>query len=410
MKKIKSLIILTALIFAAKSNAGSFSGPFTIVDQPFYINYCQNEIFVEPQGMLSGAMVQFNLTEETLTNVLYIPLNQTIETLLFNTAQTTINTFNKLNSDLVKIKLEESDTRMEQQKRINDDRIKEKLIIDKALAQQDKQLFLGESDDLEKEYFRQLCNDNKVRESMQSPKAKEKATLKVAVQVDSMIRKQKNATSVTSSMKDSVDRSRERYCSQAEFESGLCDAISEIPNGDINAAIFLNPVGNSDPLDITNNTNYTYNEIESQVANDFINNVVGIFPINSPTIDESNDPRMQDFVGMYNMSLSAITLVRQVLQEAYERRVPISNHEKSKSYLDYLDSQINDIMSNKNMLLFANTSESGKKAKLVSAMAVNNKLSLEMYALSEKSKLLDATLLSLKENSPSNLIYMKTRK
>lgn len=409
MKKIKLLAASALLICSGKIYAnGVYPGPAYIATPPNYITYCQNEIFVKT--FLPTAMVQFELTEEVLTNVLYVPLKTTIETLLLQTSQTVVNSLNKLNTELANIKMEESEERINTQKRINEDRIKEKQIYDKKLSQQQNQLFLGNSQDLEKEYFRQICNENKVREQTQSPKSKEKTIMRITSQVENTLKIQQTATSLESSMRDQVKRSRERYCSEEEFSNGLCPQVSEIPNGDLNAAIFFNPLGNSDPSDITENTNFTYNEIESVVANDFISNVVGIYPISSPTIEEVQNPRKQQFVAMYNMYLSAITLVKQVLQESYEKRMPIDDFDNSLSYLDYLDQQVKNITSNKNMLLFSNASKSGKQAKMYSAMAVNNKLNLELYELSERSKLLDAAILSLKENNHENLNYMKNRK
>lgn len=409
MKKLKILAASTILLFSGKMYAsGVYPGPAYVATPPNYITYCQNEIFVK--SFLPTAMVQFELTEEVLTNVLYVPLKTTIETLLLQTSQTVVNSLNKLNTELANIKMEESEERLAAQKRVSEDRIKEKQIYDQKLSQQQNQLFLGTSPDLEKEYFRQICNENKVREQTQSPKSKEKKIMRIASQVENTLKTQQTATSLESSMRDQIKRSRERYCSEEEFTSGLCPEVSEIPNGDVNAAIFFNPLGSSDPLDITTNTNYTYNEIESLVANDFISNVVGIYPISSPTIEELQNPRKQEFVALYNMYLSAITLVKQVLQESYERRMPVDDFDNSVSYLDYLEQQVKDITSNKNMLLFANASKSGKQAKMYSAMAVNNKLNLDLYELTERSKLLDAAILSLKENDHSNLNYMKNRK
>ena len=127
MKKLKILAASTILLFSGKIYAsGVYPGPAYVATPPNYITYCQNEIFVK--SFLPTAMVQFELTEEVLTNVLYVPLKTTIETLLLQTSQTVVNSLNKLNTELANIKMEESEERLAAQKRVSEDRIKEKQV------------------------------------------------------------------------------------------------------------------------------------------------------------------------------------------------------------------------------------------------------------------------------------------
>lgn len=411
--KIKLIITSLSLILSNQVLAGhndpSFSGPMTTVESPMYINYCQNEIMAT--SFLPAAMVNFNMTESVLENTLYIPLMTTLQTMMTQNSQTIINTMNKMKIEFMKIKMEDQEKKMELDNLLKKSTEGAKDILDSFAQKEDNKLFNDASSGLETQYFRQLCINNKIKEKTQGSSARIKSSIKVNLPLEQAIIKQEEMTNAGTVLKTSSDERLEKYCSQSEMMSGLCKEVSDIPNGDLQADIFLFPNGDNTADSGLNATKFTYNEIEEKVAQDFINNVVGLLLITSPTLDELNNPKTQNFVLMYKNLISSINLSRMAFQESIQKRTKVSGiGDKAISYLDYMDFLIQNSTEQSQLDLLNSTNKEGSKIALYNAMALTNKLQLEIFSQNETIKLLDAALLSQKENKAINQRYMESRR
>ena len=403
--------ILISTSFNTFGVSNGFPGTSTTFIPPYYADYCQNEIMATE--FLAPAMVNIDMTETVLENVLYTPLMNTLSTMMGQTITSNSSSMTSLSDELIRIKKSESNKKLEIKSLITKSHTDQINNLNTIVESDSNKLFKKNLDsddgatDKEKDYFRKLCTNNKIKEIAQGPDARFKVSAKVSFSMDKDAIRQNSISSAESEAMNRIEDRLKTYCSASNFQSGICEEVSLIPNGDVLARVMLNPQGQSDPDSLLGNTHFTYNDTEAKVTGDFINNIIGVYPISSPTNQEKQDSKKQKFISMYKNAISLLSLSRFSFEIAKQNRTrTISSDIKSLSYLDATDYLINSSgVSGENK-----SKTTSIKTQIYNVLTINNKLQLELYSQNERIQLLEAGLLSAKENNATTIKYINSKR
>jgi len=261
--------------------------------------------------------------------------------------------------------------------------------------------------------MKNLCKKNKMYEATQGAESREITVAAAAKKAKSNVEKRQDVSSVTSAVRKQQERHYDLFCSLEDKNSGLCDNVSQLPNADIMADIFLLPEG----FKVTNAaittdyvTRYTYNEMEALAADSFLNNIIGLMPVSPPTPEERLNPKKAKFIAVYDYLVSNLNLASYVFENAYQNRLPKNKSGVRMSNLDTLNYMIEDMNSIKSKSIEGQADSNAFEMTYQSVLALKTKLDMEMLTHSERVKLLEASLLSLQENTASNLKNLERKK
>jgi hypothetical protein len=261
--------------------------------------------------------------------------------------------------------------------------------------------------------MKNLCKKNKMYEATQGTDARKTAVAAASKKAKKNVSKRTNISSVASEVRKQQERHYDLFCSLEEKDAGLCESVSMLPNADIMADNFLLPEGfKADNAAITNEyaTRFTYNEMEALASDAFLNNIIGIMPINPPTPEERSNPKKAKFVTLYNQLLSSLNLSSYVFEHAYQNRLPKNKSGVRMSLLDTLNYMISDMNSIKSKSIEGQADSNAFEMTYQSVLALKTKLDMEKLIQKERLKLLEATTLGLMENSTSNLQNLEKKK
>jgi hypothetical protein len=184
-------------------------------------------------------------------------------------------------------------------------------------------------------------------------------------------------SSVMAASKDNVDTHFELFCSVEDRDSGLCDSVSAAPNADISAFNFFYPVGQKDQnmgATASYRTLYTYNQVESFGAFQYIKNLTGYIGISPPSSDEVLLISKATFVGRYKQLMASMSLVSDAMLAVSSLREAVNSSGVVMSEMDVMNYQIEQSNNPDQVLVDNSASENGKRLTIVRHMAINNKL------------------------------------
>lgn len=257
--------------------------------------------------------------------------------------------------------------------------------------------------------MRNLCKKNKMYEATQGENARKTNLAAVAKKSKKNVNQRQNVASVVSETIKKQERHYDLFCSEEEKNGGLCENVSQLANADIMADNFLLPAGDGSNTS-SYSTNYTYNKMEALAADSFLNNIVGIMPVNPPTPAEKNNPNNLKFVALYNQLISSLNLSSYIFENSYQNRLPKNQTGVRLSNYDTLNYMIEDMNSIKSKAIEGQSDGNGFEMTYQSVLALKTKLEMEKLVQKERIKLIEATLLGLMENSSENLINMEKLK
>jgi hypothetical protein len=306
------------------------------------------------------------------------------------------------------IKLKERDLRMEY-----------KAVLEKEIAIAEATSFgdTAKGDAPSPESFtykmmKNLCKRTKMAESTLGASARQKYIEASSKKAKKNVSKRQSVTSLKSEKIKNIDKHYDLFCTNDEFEADLCKFPSALPNGDLQADLFLYPEGfNEENATVSDyDTRYTYNETEALAADGFIGNVVGLLPVEPPTPSELKDPKKAGFVSLYNQLASSMNMSSFIFERAYQKRLPKNKTGLRMSELEILNYMVEDLNSIENKAISGQAKANGFEMLYQSTAALKTKLDMEKLVQKERLKLLEATVLSLNENSAKMLNYLKSKK
>jgi hypothetical protein len=407
--KIFSLSILFVTTSAMQGATVPASMPKMTLSSPNYGNFCQN--WIDAMDFKPTAMKPIMDVEFSLINDLYIPVFEAVNETTFITGQTFSDSFNKMKQNDVEASIIAREKKMSLDKQLLDYELSFTQNL-KAEGEKSKgQFFEDDGGEMSQAYFKQMCTRSKIAEKVDGSKARYKESTMVAASTNKTVHAQANITSTTAEFRQKQQERYKAFCSFDDHKEGLCEEVSQMQNADLEAKVLLNPVGYKSENGSGFTTRYTYNPRELDAAKLYASNVIGILGVEPPTINEINDPKKQKFVAMYKHVSSSMNLARYTFNMGIEKRKPLNEEGTKMSNLDYrrfLLSNLND--ENKVKSLEDAAGGHGQDIALYMALAMTNKLSLEIYAQKERMKNLEAALLVHEENKGNELDYMESRK
>jgi hypothetical protein len=400
------LFIATSAMHAATVPS---SMPKMTLSSPNYGDFCQN--WIDAMDFKPAAMKPIMDVELALINDLYIPVFQAVNETTLITGQTFSDAFNKMKQNDIEASTIAREKKMSLEKQLQDYELSFTQNLKAETEKAKSQFFEDDGGAATQEYFKQMCTKSKIAEKIDGSKARYKESTMVAASTNKTVHAQANITSTTATFRKQQKERYEAFCSFDDQKDGLCEEVSQMQNGDLEATILINPVGykSENASDFT--TRYTYNPRELDAAKLYASNVIGILGVEPPTINEINDPKKQKFVAMYKHVSSSMNLARYTFNMGIEKRKPLNEEGTKMSNLDYrrfLLGNLND--ENKVKSLEDAAGGHGQDIALYMALAMTNKLSLEIYAQKERMKNLEAALLVYEENKGYEIEYMESRK
>lgn len=247
-----------------------------------------------------------------------------------------------------------------------------------------------------------MCSMSKMINNSFDQESRQRASTNKSRRNVGVSEKLKQVQSVRSASQQMVDLHYDIFCSEEEFNAGVCGAASVAPKLDINAQNVLYPVGyidNNAQASGDYRTRFTYNQIEAFAAERFVNNIVGIVPVAPPSSAEIQRPALQSFIGSYKQAQSALSLAADSLQYISALREPVNSSGVVFSQLEsvnYLLKQSRDADAN----ISVNTSsDEGRALAIAQQMAFQNQIQYLLYRIEDYELLLDATKVAIDTNS-----------
>lgn len=266
-------------------------------------------------------------------------------------------------------------------------------------------------------FFQHQCDQDKILNAANSDGTSNATNVAVNVTTNQDMLERERTTNPSSLMLDRRRNIAQSYCSQDDYESGLCETPSSFPNANLSASAFLSPSGEGEINKISPfKTRFTYSEAEEVISRDFMLTLMQPFNVASPRLNDIEGQSSQGFLSLYNNNIAALNLANYSFAIARENRIPthkvrIESPEgdifmpvgffdniRFINYQSSNDKTINTISSaNNNKTILENIYKSN---------ALNAKLNMEIYLQQERIERLEAAILSLSENSPELLRHL----
>lgn len=256
--------------------------------------------------------------------------------------------------------------------------------------------------------MKNLCKRTKMQDSALGENARKKNIEATSKKAKKSVSKRQKIVSLKSEKRKAQERHYNLFCTPDEQAAGLCEVASALPNGDLQADLFLYPEGfNEENEQVSSyDTKFTYNETEALAADSFIQNVIGFMPVEPPTPEERGNPKKAKFVSLYNQLSSSLNLASFIFERSYQKRLPKNKEGLRMSEMDVFGYMIDDLKSTENTAVENQARGTGFEMLYQSTNALKTKLDMEGLQQKERLKLLEATLLSLEENSAEMLQYL----
>lgn len=220
-----------------------------------------------------------------------------------------------------------------------------------------------------------MCNVAKMNEFARSEQSKDKITKSINRRNQKIVASIEAVANVSMVAKQSVDMHYELFCSQEDFNNGLCETVSVAPNADISAFNFLYPSGYRGE-NTGYQTMYTYSPVESLAAYNYIKLLSGTLYITPPTETERKDGSKVLFSTVHKQATSALSMASDVMLEIAQLREPLNKEGTRMSFMDTMAYQIEKSADPATRRISASAASSGKMLDTQKQIAINNQLRL----------------------------------
>jgi hypothetical protein len=211
------------------------------------------------------------------------------------------------------------------------------------------------------QFMSQICTASKIQDKMSSSKKENEINSKVFRRAQKINEQILSPVDNNIKSKIIVDQHYDMFCSDDDFSKKLCDNQSSIPNGDIDATVFLYPSGLKESQSTDYYTLYTYSPVESLASYQFINNITGTIFLPAPSWSEI---KSNNYIksNQYYKQLTAINAIASnALLFISKQREPVNNSGTPMSKLDAINYLIEQ---SKNPVKINTTKSSNKNGKL----------------------------------------------
>lgn len=247
-------------------------------------------------------------------------------------------------------------------------------------------------------FVKQMCSAGKMQSMMTSKAVLEKATETRNRRNQKLTSNIQVVSSIDAAAQQNVEMHYDLFCSPQDYVHGLCDEESSAPNADLEAIVFMYPMGFVDEnrnYHDTFQTNYTYSPVESLAAYQYIKNVTGTLFIPPPTPDELADPNKARFIAGYKQLVSAVSLSADALLAISSVREPLNNSGLILSQLDTVNFMIHEARSPENKRILMSASENGLMLEIQRQMALAQRIRFMTLQQREMQRLIKAAQLSI---------------
>ncbi len=203
--------------------------------------------------------------------------------------------------------------------------------------------------------------------------------------------------------KKRVDVHYEQYCSETDLKQNLCTEVSKIPNADLLAFVFFNPVneeGKGVIEDLVMKTEYTYSDYEAEAAKRYIGHIIPKTNLKKPSDSVASNPNTVHIKTRYDQLEAMTNLSRYVFTKAYSNRLPVvdSGNVRLSKY-----DQIRVLLKNaetKDLTSVTNANSKGKMVFIINQMNIENMLDEEISSLEKLNNDLLASIIAEKNGTP----------
>jgi hypothetical protein len=209
----------------------------------------------------------------------------------------------------------------------------------------------------------------------------------------------KQVQSTRNAAQQMVDMHYDLFCSEDELAAGVCATASIAPKMDLSAINVLYPVGYIDTNETFTSdyrTKYTYNQLESFAASQYVKNVVGVLPVPPPSTAELSKPGSQAFVGAFKQSQASLSIAADAIQYVSSLREPVNGAGVIISQLDAIAIQLDQARDTDLSISVQSSSDEGRALAIAQQMAFQNQLQYLLFRIEDYEKMLDASKLAIK--------------
>lgn len=257
------------------------------------------------------------------------------------------------------------------------------------------------------QFVKNLCSAGKMNQMANASSATDKNAEDINRRAQKIEHSLVAVSSVNAAAKQNVDFHFDVFCSDSDYNNGLCDNPSTAPNADISAFNFFYPAGyKTENAVITDEyaTLYTYSSVESLASYQFVKNVAGSLFLSAPSQTDLNSSDKYAFVGAYKQAQAALNMASSTLLELAQLREPLNSEGVIMSKLDVLNYQVMKGSDPDLVTAVRSSSPSGKALELQKQMAISTQLRMELLKLKDSQRRVKAAHLAL-----DNTLYMPTK-
>ncbi len=426
MKKIYILLSLTYLfisktIMASPTGTGGMPVGTTItVAPPLYYNRCVDEIHATRFGSAALDGGTYGLKAEQRQFLAYEKtLLQVVQKTNADKVNNIESIFSELTSFMVKSKNNDYNTNYEITRKEKELRTEYKNQL-KADVDKSKRSGFNDKDKNESaaqgtftyEHMKNLCQRTKMYEKTQGSTARIVAANTLHKRAGRNMQKRQSVVNTIAEGRKAQEKHYQLFCSPEDFKNKLCDVVSALPNGDLDADVFLKPTGfnKSSGVSADYQTQYTYNELEALAADSFSMNVIGLMPVEPPTPAEIKEEKTVKFASLYNSMASALNIAGMIFDNAYQNRLPKNKEGLRLSAYDTIAYLIYEMKKPQTETLEGMSKGNSFEMSYQSVLALKTKIDLEILMQKERLKLLEATNLALEENKVIKIRNLERKK
>lgn len=425
MKKINflliSILIVSGYAKAAAPPTGTGGMPVgQILVTPLYYNRCVNEIHATNFSTMALDGGTYGLKAEQRQFLMYEKsLLQVVQKTNADKVNNIEGVFSELTSFMIKSKNNDYNTNYEITKKEKELRSEYKNQL-KSDVDKSKRSGFNDKDKNETategtftyEHMKNLCQRTKMYEKTQGSKARIVAANTLHKRAGRNMQKRQAVVNVIAEGRKAQEKHYQLFCSPEDFKNKLCDVVSALPNGDLDADVFLKPTGFNKSSEVTSEyqTQYTYNELEALAADSFSMNVVGLMPVEPPTPAEIKSEKSIKFVSLYNNLASSLNMASLVFDNSFQNRLPKNKEGLRLSAYDTISYLIYEMKKPQTETLEGMSKGNAFEMSYQSVLALKTKIDLEILMQKERLKLLEATNLALEENKVMKIESLERKK
>lgn len=264
-------------------------------------------------------------------------------------------------------------------------------------------------------FYKAKCDSEKIASSV-GVSAREVKNYSVNTELSAEVATIVNTASSRALLVNKQRNILENYCNEVEFNANQCKEKSAMPYAHTLATAFLTPSGNTaENNSSTYKTRFTYNNLESEIARDYLRTVIQPMAVDAPRGADFNIPSKSEYINLYTSYLTALNLANYSFTVARQNRMPIQtiNDEGSSitvSYFDTLNYLIYNMGKPESLVAIRGAGGNSAQIKLYEAMTLNSKLQMEIYMQKKRENLIDAAILAIMQNRAREIIYLNNIK